>query len=174
MTEADRLIFEAVRSLDGALERLDGMLARVGNWSEDRVQALLDRRLAPDMFTFAQQVRTAIHFTLRISLPLAGRDVPDAPEASPTLADLHSWIAAARVALDLPDDAFAGSSERRISERAGFADLDLAAGDFLLRFGLPNFWFHLTTAYALLRAEGAPVGKADIDGLHDYPPGFSF
>ena len=174
MTNADRQIALAVRSLDGALERLRGMLQRVEHWPDKRLKALLASRLAPDMFNFAQQVRTAVHFTLRIALPLAGREVPEAPNATDDLADLYRRIDAARAALDLPIDAFAGAAERRLTERAGFAELDLAAPDFLIRFGLPNFWFHLTSAYALLRAAGAPVGKADIDGLHDYPPGFSF
>lgn len=174
MTDADRLIRDSVRSLDEALMRLDGMLRRIADWDEARVTALLDSRLAPDMFTFAQQVRTAVQFALRTALPLAGQPLPEPPAASHDLADLHARIAAARAALDLPEAAFAGAEARRLRERAGFADLDLAAGDFLIRFGLPNFWFHLTTAYALMRAAGAPVGKADIDGLHDYPPGFSF
>jgi hypothetical protein len=126
------------------------------------------------MLTFAQQVRTAVHFTLRITLPLAGREVPEAPPASSDLADLHARIAAARAALSLPDAAFAGATERIIALRAGFAEHALPATDFLFRFGLVNFHFHLDMAYALLRAAGAPVGKADIDGLHDYPPGFSF
>ena len=126
------------------------------------------------MFTFAQQVRSAVDFALRMALPLCGHEVPVPPSASNDLSDLRGRIATARSALDLPDAAFAGAAERHFSERAGFADLDLDASDFVLRFGLPNFWFHLTTAYALMRAAGVDVGKADIDGLHDYPPGFSF
>ena len=174
MTDPDCLFLDAVRSLDEALMRLDGMLGRVADWDADRLQALLGSRLAPDMFTFAQQVRTAVQFALRIALPLADQPLPEPPSATPDLDDLRRRIAAARGALDLPDVAFEGASTRRYRERAGFADLDLGAADFLVRFGLPNFWFHLTTAYALLRAAGAEVGKADIDGLHDYPPGFSF
>ena len=174
MTDADRLIRDAVRSLDGALMRLDEMLRRIGDWPEDRVAALLDSRLTPDMFTFAQQVRMAVQFALRTALPLAGHPLPAPPAARAELAELLARIATAREALDLPEAAFEGAEARRMRERAGFADLDLGASDFLLRFGLPNFWFHLTTAYALMRAAGAPVGKADIDGLHDYPPGFSF
>ena len=174
MTDADRQIVLAVRSLDGALERLTAMLRRVEHWPDERLKALLSSRLAPDMFDFAQQVRIAVNFTLRIALPLAGRPIPEAPAAHDDLADLYHRIDLARAALDLPDEVFVGAAGRRLPERAGFAELDLPAPDFLIRFGLPNFWFHLTSSYALLRAAGAPVGKADIDGLHDYPPGFSF
>lgn len=174
MTEADRLLRDAVLSLDGALMRLDGMLGRVALLPADRVQALLSSRFAPDMFTFAQQVRSAVDFALRMALPLCGHAVPMPPSASNDLDDLRGRIAGARALLDLPEAAFAGAAQKQFTERAGFADLDLDASDFVLRFGLPNFWFHLTTAYALMRAEGVALGKADIDGLHDYPPGFSF
>ncbi|MCA2013918.1 DUF1993 domain-containing protein [Cereibacter sphaeroides] len=174
LSAADRLLHEAVLSLDGALMRLDDMLGRVAMLPAERVQALLSSRFAPDMFTFAQQVRSAVDFALRMAMPLCGREVPVPPSASNDLSELHDRIAAARAALDLPESAFAGAAERQLSERAGFADLELDASDFVLRFGLPNFWFHLTTAYALMRAAGVAVGKADIDGLHDYPPGFSF
>jgi len=174
MTDADRLILTVVRTFDGALGRLAGMLARIGDWPEDRQAELLSSRLAPDMLNFTDQVRTAVQFTLRTTLPLTGQAVPAIPAGQRDLADLHARIAAARTALALRDDAFAGSAERVITERAGFATLEMTATDFLFRFGLVNFHFHLDMAYALLRAAGAPVGKADIDGLHDYPPGFSF
>jgi uncharacterized protein len=45
----------------------------------------------------------------------------------------------------------------------------LPAPEFLLQYGLPNFLFHVTTAYAILRAQGVPVGKGDFDGFHAYP-----
>ena len=174
MTEADRLILAVVRTFDGALARLANMLSRIADWPADRRLALLNSRLAPDMFTFADQVRIAVQFTLRTALPLAGLPVPPPPAATADLGDLHARIAAARAALTLPDDAFAGAARRAIKERAGFASIELPATDFLFRFGMVNVHFHLDMAYALLRAAGAPVGKADIDGLHDYPPGFSF
>jgi uncharacterized protein len=174
MTEADHLIVAVVRTFDGALGRLADMLTRIADWPADKQLALLNSRLAPDMLTFADQVRTAVQFTLRTALPLAGLNVPQPPAATPDLADLHARITAARAALALPDNAYDRAAVRTIRERAGFASLELPATDFLIRFGLVNIHFHLDMAYALLRAAGAPVGKADIDGLHDYPPGFSF
>ena len=68
------------------------------------------------------------------------------------------------------EDEFLGAEERRIHHRAGSADLDQSASDFLFLYGLPNFFFHLTMGYAALRSCGVTLGKADFDGFHAYPP----
>ena len=84
-------------------------------------------------------------------------------------------IVAAKLALDaLPPEAFAGAEGRRIRHRAGFAELDQSGAEYLHLFGMPNFIFHTTMAFAVLRAQGIEIGKADFDGLHDYPHGFRF
>ncbi|NJM81512.1 MAG: DUF1993 domain-containing protein, partial [Tabrizicola sp.] len=69
---------------------------------------------------------------------------------------------------------FEGAEKRILRHRAGFAEIEQSAADFLYLFGLPNFFFHLTMGYAALRAAGVPLGKADFDGFHQYPDGFSF
>jgi len=86
------------------------------------------------------------------------------------LAQTFADVTAALGALAPPD--FAGAEGRRITHRAGFADLDQSAAEFLHLFGMPNFIFHATMGFAVLRAEGLDIGKADFDGLHDYPAGF--
>jgi hypothetical protein len=70
--------------------------------------------------------------------------------------------------------AFAAAESRRIRHRAGFADLDQTGAEFLHLFGLPNFMFHLSMGFAVLRQRGLDIGKADFDGLHEYPHGFRF
>lgn len=135
--------------------------------------AVLAARLAPDMFTCGQQIATATGFAVRTSFPLAGLAVPALPDPPPDRAGLSTRIAAAQAALDgLDPAAFAGAGTRRIRHRAGFADLDQSGADFLHLFGMPNFLFHSSMAFAILRANGIEIGKADFDGLHDYPPGF--
>ena len=69
---------------------------------------------------------------------------------------------------------FAGAETRVIAHKAGDAVLSQAGGDYLRLFALPNLWFHLAMAFAIARASGVPVGKADYDGWHSYAPGFSF
>ena len=143
-----------------ALQRAGALLARAD-------AAALALRLAPDMFDAGGQLRTVAGFALRAVLPLTGRPVPDLP------ADLALRLAAARAALaPLTPDDFAGAAARRLRHRAGFADLDQSAADYLHLFALPNLWFHLAMAYAAMRAGGLPLGKADFDGLHEYPQGF--
>jgi uncharacterized protein len=118
-----------------------------------------------DGFPAGQQFATAAGFALRVACPLAGREVPDLPAAlAPRLAVVRATLGAMR-----PDE-FLGAETRRIQHRAGMAELDQSASDFLHLYGLPNFMFHLAMGYAALRTAGVPLGKADFDGFHAYPP----
>lgn len=130
--------------------------------------ALYEARIA-DAFPASQQFATAAMFAVRTACPLAGREAERLDGPLPDrLADARGIL----IALD--PEAFAGAGGRRIRHRAGFAELDQSGAEFLTLYGLPNFFFHLTMGYAALRAAGLPLGKADFDGLHDYPPGFAF
>jgi len=122
-----------------------------------------------DAFPAGQQFATAAGFAMRVCCPLAGREVPDLPTAlAPRLAVVRATLGALR-----PDD-FRDAETRRYRHKAGMADLDQSAEEFLHLFGLPNFFFHLTMGYAALRAAGVDLGKADFDGFHAYPPAFHF
>ena len=150
------------------LARMQGLLDRVA-----LREAVLAARLAPDMFTCGQQIATASGFALRTAFPLAGQPMPDLPDPPPDRAGLAKRIGAAELALaSLEPAAFAGAEARRIRHRAGFAELDQSGTDFLHLFGMPNFLFHTSMAFAILRTNGIEIGKADFDGLHDYPSGF--
>ena len=120
-----------------------------------------------DAYPAGQQFATAAGFAIRVACPLAGRAVPDLPSAlAPRLAVVRATLGALR-----PDD-FKGADERRYAHKAGMAELDQTAAEFLHLFGLPNFFFHLTMGYAALRAAGVDLGKADFDGFHAYPAAF--
>ncbi len=124
-----------------------------------------------DGFPAGQQLATAAGFALRVAYPLAGRAVPDLPDGLAVLARMDAVAAALHA---LSEDEFDGAAARMIRHRAGFADLTQTGGDFLYLYGLPNFFFHLTMAYAAMKVAGLPLGKTDFDGFHHYPPGFSF
>jgi hypothetical protein len=150
------------------LGRLDGLVAQA---TADQLQA----RLHPGMFTAARQFRTAQLFMLRSVFPVIGQTAPQLAEqgdSGPALLARSTEIAGHLGALTVAD--FAGAPGRIIAHRAGMADLKQPAADYVTRFALPNVFFHLSMGYATLRAEGAAIGKADFDGLHFYPEGFSF
>lgn len=143
-------------------------LSRVSAMADRAGPVLLAARIG-DAFPAAQQFSTAAGFALRGACPLAGRELPGLPTAlAPRLAVARAMLGAMR-----PGD-FEGAEDRVIAHRAGFADLEQPAAEYLHQFALPNFFFHLTMGYAALRGAGMALGKADFDGLHVYPTDFSF
>jgi hypothetical protein len=131
---------------------------------------LLTARLAPDMMPFELQVQVAANFTLRASFPLAGQAIPPYGDFPTTFDGLRARLAyvAGLIGSLLPAQ-FEEADSRLLQSRAGQADVELPAAEFLFQYALPNFFFHITTAYAILRSQGVAVGKADFDGLHRYP-----
>ena len=143
-------------------------LARVAEMVEKAGPEALDARIA-DAFPASQQFATCAGFALRIACPLAGREVPDLPQA------LGPRLAVARAMLGAMTSAeFEGAETRLIRHKAGFAEIEQTGTEFLHLYGMPNFFFHLTMGYAALRAAGVPLGKADFDGFHAYPADFRF
>ncbi|MER2507773.1 MAG: DUF1993 family protein [Amaricoccus sp.] len=158
----------------GVLGRLAGELARAEARLGDRFAEALNARPAVGMMPVARQVATATQFTLRIAYPLVGRRVPELRDAMDG-PGLHARIAGARALLEaLGPEEFTHSGRRVIRAQAGLADLELPAEMFLNEFGLPNLYFHHAMAHVALKQAGAPLGKADFDGRHIYPEGFSF
>lgn len=151
------------------------LLARIGDEGRDE---LLGVRLTPDMFDCAAQMRMVSIMALRATYPVIGQDWPREITQDRYVADLSGLdegmvLVEAQIAKLTPAD-FEGSAERIVTHRAGFADLRQPGLDYVTRFALPNMWFHLSMAYAILRSVGMELGKADFDGLHAYPAGFRF
>lgn len=156
---------DLVAAVDHALQRLAHVLARVQAQGPPGV-ALLQARLAADMLPLQAQAETAAHLALRIACPLAGQPVPDFGDFGPGFDGLQRRVARARAVLaGLPVDA---ATPDRLPEQAGQASLSLPPSAFALQFGLPNLWFHLSLVYAIARAHGVALGKADLDGFHVY------
>lgn len=131
--------------------------------------ALLSARLAPNMNDFATQVEIAVNFPVRCCAPLCGLPHRGSGEFGATFSGLRARIDHVLAFLDglTPAD-FNGAEERTIADRAGEAELTLKGRQFLSEYALPNFFFHLTSAYAILRQAGLPIGKSDFDGFHVY------
>jgi len=158
------------------LRYLDRLLALV-NAADDHARsrgceeaALLHARLAPDMLPFETQVQIAANFALRGCFPLAGQAIPPYGEFPATFDGLRSGIARVAALLTaLGPAAFQGGESRIIESKAGNAAVSLAAPEFLFQYALPNFFFHVTAAYAILRSRGLAIGKEQFDGFHSYP-----
>jgi len=153
------------------LERLRGWLDLAqGHATGPEAQRLLGARLSDDMNPFETQVVIAANFALRACHPLAGLPIPSAGEPGPGFDGLRGLIDRVVTMLhELPPALFEDADRRTLESRAGEALVRLPAAEFLQLYALPNFFFHLTTAYAILRSRGVPIGKADFDGFHGYP-----
>lgn len=129
-------------------------------------QVLLQARLFPDMFPLIRQVQIATEFARGASARLAGVDVPVAANDEATFADLQAHITKAIAFLDSLNAAqIDGQENREIVLRPGTPkERKFIGRTYLLHYALPQFFFHVTTAYAILRHNGVDVGKKDYMG----------
>ncbi len=127
--------------------------------------ALLGVSLAPDMYTLTQQVQRATFHASQCAAQLAQAETPGFDDDETTFDDLRARIASAiEYVSSFTPDRFDGSEERIHHIPTRIAVLELAGQDFLLHFVLPQFLFHVTTAYDLIRHAGVEVGKRDYLG----------
>ena len=150
---------------------LSGVLTKAAEHAAARKidpPALLQARLFPDMFPLLRQVQIATDFARSVAARLAGVEVPSAPDTEQSFDELQQRIASTLAFLDSLDPAaFDGSDTREIVLRPGTPkERTLSGQAYLLSYGLPQFFFHVTTAYALLRHGGVEIGKRDYMGAY--------
>lgn len=150
---------------------LSGVLTKAAEHAAARKidpPALLQARLFPDMFPLLRQVQIATDFARSVAARLAGVEVPSAPDTEQSFDELQQRIASTVAFLDSLDPAGFDSSEtREIVLRPGTPkERTLSGQAYLLSYGLPQFFFHVTTAYALLRHSGVDIGKRDYMGSY--------
>ena len=153
------------------LTALGGVLAKAETHTAERKiepAALLQARLFPDMFPLSRQVQIACDFASSVSARLAGVEVPAYEVGDQGFADLQQRIAATLAFIGGLDAArFDGSDERELLLRPGTPkERSIGGQAYLVSYGLPQFFFHVTTAYALLRHNGVEVGKKDFMGAY--------
>ncbi|QSQ10840.1 DUF1993 domain-containing protein [Myxococcus landrumensis] len=129
-------------------------------------ESLLEARLAPDMFTLVGQVQRASDTSKGTAERLSGVPAPRMPDTESTFEELYARITKTVEYLKSIDPArFEGCETRAVQLQAGpDTKIDFQGDDYLLSFGLPNFYFHVTTAYDILRHRGVQVGKRDFLG----------
>ncbi|MCE9550416.1 MAG: DUF1993 domain-containing protein [Betaproteobacteria bacterium] len=129
---------------------------------------LLEARLSPDMFPLNRQVQIATDFARSVSARLAGVEVPAYDDNEQTIAELQARIGKTLSFIEsLTPAQFEGSETREIVLRPGTPkEKKIVGHTYLSNYGLPQFLFHVTTAYAILRHNGLQVGKGDFMGAY--------
>jgi hypothetical protein len=126
---------------------------------------LMNSRLAADMFPLARQVQIASDVVKGGVARLAGIEIPSFPDTETTFPELQARIQKTVAFLKSVSAAqIDGSEERTITLKVGGNEMNFKGLPYLFSFVIPNFYFHITTAYAILRHNGVDVGKADYLG----------
>jgi hypothetical protein len=127
---------------------------------------LMSTRMIPDMLPFSRQVQIACRFAEESAARLAGAEVPKAPvNAEKNLGELRARIAAVLEALKAyKAEQIDGSEGRPIELTIGGNPMKFTGEQYLTFMALPNFYFHCTTTYAILRQAGVEIGKRDFLG----------
>ena len=155
------LFEQMLESLSAVLNKAEAHCAAVGTKQED----FLSQRLAPDMFTLTQQVQRSCIHACGAAARLAGLAVPEEGDKEASFKDLQDRIARARAFIGTVTPEQMAARENEIVEQpTRVKTFALPAPDLLLHFAIPQFMFHVTTAYDIIRHAGVTVGKADYMG----------
>jgi hypothetical protein len=126
---------------------------------------LVNGRLAPDMFPLSKQVQIACDIAKNSVARLAGLEPPRFEDTEKTIEELRARIARTIDYMKgVPASSFEGSEDRDIKVPAGDRTLEFKGLPFLQRWAIPNVYFHVMAAYAILRHNGVDVGKRDYLG----------
>jgi len=127
---------------------------------------LLNARLAPDMLPLVRQVQIATDHAKGCCARLAGLESPAYPDDEASFAELEARIKKALVFMrGVKAAEYEGCDERQITLKLPFGELSFKGADYLHGWALPNFYFHYSTAYAILRHNGIAVGKREFLGV---------
>jgi hypothetical protein len=148
------------------LKSLSAILAKAEQQAKQKgydPNVLLNDRLAPDMFTLTRQVQIATDHAKGCMARLAGH-VPEAiPDTDTTFADLQARIAKVIALVEgYKEEQLVGSETREVSVKIPNAELKFSGLDYVNGWAMPNFYFHVTMAYAILRHNGVELGKRDF------------
>jgi hypothetical protein len=151
-----------------SLDALANLLTKAeANAAERKIDlaVLFNARLAPDMLALKNQVQLASDHAKGAPSRLTGRENPRYEDNEQNFADLHARIAKTRDYLGTFTAAdFEGAEERPILIKGRTRELDFTGLNYLRHFALPNFFFHVTTAYDILRHNGVTLSKVDFLG----------
>jgi hypothetical protein len=160
--------FTTVAQFAKMLENLDRWLAAGVTYAGQKQfepDVLATARLAPDQYELIRQVQAACDAAKYAAAYLTGDKAPSHPDTEKTIAELRARIATCVAYVrGVAAARYAGWPERRVAP-AWLGGKWMRGDDYLTAVGIPNFYFHVTTAYAILRHNGVPLGKLDFIGV---------
>ena len=163
--------FVAISQFSRMLTNLDAWLAAAVEFAKKKEfepDVLAQSRLAPDQFDLIRQVQSACDAAKFAAAYLSGQKAPSHPDVEKTVAELR---ARTKTCLDylatFKAADFAGAAEKRVGP-PWMGGATVSGDHYLTRLSMPNFYFHVTTAYAILRHNGVPLGKADFIGVKNF------
>ena len=162
------MYYLVIRQFARTLKNLDAILEKAQRHAEAKkfdVNNFLTARLAPDMLPFLVQIRIACDHAKSAASNLAGKEPPVHEDNEKTFEELRGRIAKCLAHLDtFTEKDFEKTSPKQIVKLVRQPGKGLHADEYLLARQVPNFFFHVTTAYDLLRRGGVEVGKSDFLG----------
>lgn len=153
------------------LNNLSGILTKAASHAANKKideSIFINARLTPDMFHLARQIQVASDTAKGCAARLSGIDVPSYADTETTFAELQERLSKTIQFLEsITSTQVDGSEQRSITLSFPNATLEFTGQDYLLKFVLPNFFFHISMAYAILRHHGVDIGKMDFLGKTD-------
>lgn len=154
-----------------ALTNLKGILTKAAAHAADRKiddGVFLGARLFPDMFPLSRQIQIASDFARGTTARLAGSEPAKWEDNEATFADLIARVEKTLAAVNgFTSTQIDGSETRSVTRQVRGEPKTFSGVNYLLQYSLPNFFFHASTAYAILRSNGVDVGKGDFIGTLD-------
>ena len=160
--------FEILTQFGRMLENLDAWLDKGTTYAQEKgfnADVLGAARLAPDQYSLVQQVQAACDQAKFAAAYLSGQKAPSHPDTETTIAELRARVATCLAYVKGFKAAdFTGAEERRVAP-PWMGGNSVRGETYIHRISVPNFYFHVTTAYAILRHNGVPLGKSDFVGV---------
>lgn len=159
---------QSIARMSHMMANLDNIVSKAETYAKDNdiePSVLLRARLFPTMRDFIFQVQVVTDMAKSCAARLSGSEIPKWPDDEETFADVHARIKKAQdfIASFKPEQ-FEGCEDMAFELKLGSHTVPFTGKSYLLGFVLPNFYFHLATAYNLMRHNGLPLGKRDFLG----------
>ena len=161
------MYYEILLEMKKLLGQMDHWIERADAYAQSKKfdsKVYLTSRLAPDQFGFTRQVQAACDIAKLVAARMSGQDAPSHPDTEETLDALRARVRTVIAYLDGFTAKDFASAATRVITQARWEGKVMTGADYFLEHGLPNFFFHITHVYAILRHNGVDLGKRDYLG----------